>query len=192
MNEKNLIKKCLRGDREAFDRLIRLYYDYVYGFLLKTTRNKELTEDITQETFLKAVQNIEKFDCSAKASFGTWLVTIARHSYIDCLRKRRISFSDTDDISLKDETDIAEEIERKIQCEEIAAAAKTLPQKQEIVIRLKYSEGLTTNEIAERLGIEPKTVKSRIHDATVKLRKMLGVYYLPESPPKGPERKNDL
>ena len=185
MNEKSLIKKCLRGDREAFDRLIRLYYDYVYGFLLKATEDKELTEDITQETFLKAVQNIEKFDCGGKASFGTWLVTIAKHSYIDSLRKRRVSFASTDDISVKDETDIAEEIERKIQCEEIISAAKRLPENQETVIRLKYQEGLTINEIAERLGTEPKTVKSRIHEATVKLRKMLGKYY-------PPERKNGL
>lgn len=62
MNEKALIKKCQRGDRQAFDTLIRLYYDYVFGFLRKTTSDKALTEDLTQETFLKMIRSIEKFD----------------------------------------------------------------------------------------------------------------------------------
>ena len=58
MNEKALIKKCQRGDRQAFYELIRLYYDYVSGFLLKTTTDETLTEDLTQETFLKMIRNI--------------------------------------------------------------------------------------------------------------------------------------
>ena len=59
MNEKVLIKKCQRGDRQAFDELIRLYYDYVSGFLLKTTTDEILSEDLTQETFLKMIRNID-------------------------------------------------------------------------------------------------------------------------------------
>lgn len=59
MNEKALIKKRLTGDRQTFDALIRLYYDYVSGFLLKTTSDEMLSEDLTQETFLKMIRNIE-------------------------------------------------------------------------------------------------------------------------------------
>lgn len=61
MNEKALIKKCQRGDKQAFEELIRLYYDYVSGFLLKTTMDSTLSEDLTQETFLKMIRSIEKF-----------------------------------------------------------------------------------------------------------------------------------
>ena len=71
MNEKALIKKCRRGDRQAFDELIRLYYDYVSGFLLKTTADAALAEDLTQETFLKMIRGIDRFDLSGRASFGT-------------------------------------------------------------------------------------------------------------------------
>lgn len=53
MKEKALIQKCKRGERQAFDELIRLYYDYVSGFLLKATANAALSENLTQETFLK-------------------------------------------------------------------------------------------------------------------------------------------
>lgn len=71
MNEKALIKKCQRGDKQAFEELIRLYYDYVSGFLLKTTMDSTLSEDLTQETFLKMIRSIEKFDPSGSAAFGT-------------------------------------------------------------------------------------------------------------------------
>ena len=76
MNDKALIKRCQRGDRQAFDELIRLYYDYVSGFLLKNTGDESLSEDLTQETFLKMIRSIEKYDTGGSASFGTWLITI--------------------------------------------------------------------------------------------------------------------
>ena len=76
MNDKALIKRCQRGDRQAFDELIRLYYDYVSGFLLKNTGDETLSEDLTQATFFKMIRSIEKYDTGGSASFGTWLITI--------------------------------------------------------------------------------------------------------------------
>lgn len=90
MNEKVLIKRCQRGERQTFDELIRLYYDYVSGFLLKNTADETLSEDLTQETFLKMIRSIERFDPGGSAAFGTWLITIAKNCYIDHLRKNRI------------------------------------------------------------------------------------------------------
>lgn len=58
MNEKDLVKKSQNGDKKAFEDLIRMFYPYVSGFLLKNTNNGDLAEDLTQETFLKLVQNI--------------------------------------------------------------------------------------------------------------------------------------
>ncbi|MEE8808633.1 MAG: sigma factor [Lactimicrobium sp.] len=71
MDEKNLIKRCQRGDQQAFEDLIRLYYSYVCGFLLKACNDRYLCEDLTQETFLKMIQNIEKYDLHSNTAFGT-------------------------------------------------------------------------------------------------------------------------
>lgn len=68
MKEKALIQKCKRGERQAFDELIRLYYDYVSGFLLKATANAALSENLTQEAFLKMIRNIVKFDPGGSAA----------------------------------------------------------------------------------------------------------------------------
>ena len=173
MNEKALIKKCQRGDRQAFDELIRLYYDYVSGFLLKTTADEMLTEDLTQETFLKVIRSIEKFDLGGSAAFGTWLITIAKNCYIDHLRRNRIYLEDIESIPIEDSQNVADEVERRLQYEQAMRAMETLPPEQALAIRLKYVEDMTLAQIAERFGVQPKTIKSRIHDGTVKLRKKL-------------------
>lgn len=71
VQEKTLILQCQKGDAQAFEELIRLFYPYISKFLLKTTGNQFLAEDMTQETFLKMIQNIEKYDPSGKAIVRT-------------------------------------------------------------------------------------------------------------------------
>lgn len=175
MNENALIKRCQRGDRQAFDKLIRLYYDYVSGFLLKTTLDESLSQDLTQETFLKMIRNIEKFDPGGSAGFGTWLITIAKNCYIDHLRRNRISLEDIEQLPLEDERDLADEVVQKIRYEQLLTELESLPPEQALAIRLKYVEDMTLAQIAERFGVPPKTIKSRIHDGTVKLRKKLNL-----------------
>lgn len=175
MNDKALIKRCQRGDRQAFDELIRLYYDYVSGFLLKNTADETLSEDLTQETFLKMIRSIEKYDPGGSASFGTWLITIAKNCYIDHLRRNRIHLEDIDSLPVEDEWNVADEVERKLQYEQIMEAMETLPPEQALAIKLKYVEDMTLAQIAERFGVQQKTIKSRIHDGTVKLRKKLNL-----------------
>lgn len=173
MNEKALIKRCQRGERQAFDELIRLYYDYVSGFLLKNTADELLTEDLTQETFLKMIRSIEKFDPGGSAAFGTWLITIAKNCYIDHLRRNRIQLEDIDSLSLEAGGSVADEVERKLEYESLLAELEKLPPEQALAIKLKYVEDMTLAQIAERFGVQQKTIKSRIHDGTVKLRKRL-------------------
>lgn len=173
MNEKALIKRCQKGEKNAFDELIRLFYPYVSGFLLKTCGDSALSEDLTQDTFLKMIRSIEKYNRDGSASFGTWLVTIAKNCYLDYLRRNRIHFEDIEKLPIADKSDISEEICKKLQYEEALQAIESLPAEQRIAIRLKYEEQMTLAEIAERFGVPPKTIKSRIHDGTVKLRKLM-------------------
>ena len=173
MQEKALIRRCQRGDRQAFEELIRLYYDYVSGFLRKASADALLAEDLTQETFLKMIRSIERFDPGGSAGFGTWLITIAKNCYIDHLRRNRVSLVPAEELPLAEEGDVAAEVERKLQYEELLTAIESLPPEQGLAIRLKYVEDMTLQEIAERFGVPSKTVKSRIHDGTVKLRRRL-------------------
>ncbi len=173
MNEKALIKKCQRGDKNAFEQLIRFYYPYVSGFLLKTTEDNMLAEDLTQDTFLRMIRGIDKFNPNGDAAFGTWLITIAKNLYIDYLRRNRIHLENIDDLPLADNKDMAEGVVKKIELDEVRQAIETLPPEQGLAIKLKYEEDMTLAQIAEQFKVPPKTIKSRIHDGTVKLRKKL-------------------
>lgn len=175
MEDKELIKKCQAGEKEAFQELIVKYHPFVYKFLIKVTQNKHEAEDLTQETFLKLIRNIEKFDIECNTKFSTYLITVAKNSYIDYFRKQsKLSFSSIDEsFELVDknynlENTILDAFEGKAALEKLEELSK----EQRIAIKLKYIEGLTLKEIGERLEIEPKTVKSRIHNGIEKLRKM--------------------
>lgn len=71
MEIEQLVKACQKGDRQAFEELIRLFFPYVSGFLLKLTPDVSLAEDLTQETFLKMIRGIDRFDTRRGAGFGT-------------------------------------------------------------------------------------------------------------------------
>ena len=79
MSERELVKAAQAGDFNAFNRLISGYREKIYRLALKLTGNRHDAEDIMQETFLKAVDNLDKF--RGEASFGTWLYTIAMNVF---------------------------------------------------------------------------------------------------------------
>lgn len=89
MNEVRLIKQCQNGNKIAFNELITFYYPFVFKFLIKLVCDSEITKDLVQDTFLKLIKNIDQFKIQGKASFSTYLITIARNTYIDYLRKNK-------------------------------------------------------------------------------------------------------
>ncbi len=173
MNEKALIKACQNGERQAFDELIEMYYPYVSGFLLKTVCDKPLAEDMTQETFLRMIRSIEKYDLGGGAGFGTWLVAIAKNCCIDYLRKNRVKLENIDDMQIPGEGDMASGVLQTMQYQEVLKVIETLPPEQGLAIRMKYVQDMTLAEISQQLGVPQKTIKSRIHEGTVKLRRLL-------------------
>lgn len=176
MDDKKLIKRCQVGDKEAFQELISKYHPFVYKFLIKITEDEQVAEDITQETFLKIIKNMEKFDVHGKAKFSTYIITISKNCYIDYLRKEKKFLQDVpigetinaEDINTNTENIVIDKIYGEVVIKEL----ENLSEEQKIAIKMKYIEGLTLKEIGEKLELEPKTVKSRIHNGIEKLRKI--------------------
>lgn len=179
MDDNKLIKRCQVGDKEAFQELISKYHPFVYKFLIKIAENEEVAEDITQEAFLKIIKNIEKFDVYGKAKFSTYIITISKNCYIDYLRKEKKFLQDVaidENINIEDiNVNIENLVIDKIYSEAIIKELKNLSEGQKLAIKMKYIEGLTLKEIGKKLEIETKTVKSRIHNGVVKLRKIFEV-----------------
>ena len=169
MNEIKTIKECQNGNKEAFNNLIKFYYPYVFKYLLKLIGNEDITNDIVQDTFLKLIKNIDKYDIKGKSSFSTYLITIAKNCYLDYLRKNKkyVQIIDIDDISDKltsvENTNINDDL--------IFDEIDKLPKEQRTAIKLKYLEGYTLREIAKIEQTKPETIKSRIHEGKKKIKK---------------------
>ncbi len=174
------------GDEEAFKKIIERYTSPLYNFTARLT-NKGEAADIVQEIFIKAWKNIKQFD-PRKASFKTWIFTIAKNTTTDFFRKKRsLLFSDieksgADDISdissfannIPDENLLPDEILSKL--EDVKFLNKTLeklPANYREVLVLRYQEEMTFEEMGKILDKPLNTVKSQHRRAIAELRKML-------------------
>jgi len=174
VNERKLLRAAQGGDKEAFQQLILAYYPYVKKFLLKLSGSEQDAEDLTQETFLKLIRGIRQYEPSGNALFATWLMTIAKHCYLDFLRRNRLITVDFNALELPSDEFFEGEIERREDADALWRAMETLPPEQALAVRLRHFEQQSLEEIAARMGIEAKTAKSRVHLGVVKLRKTLG------------------
>lgn len=165
-----LIKKCQNGCKESFNELIKFYYPFVLKFLLKLTSNKDIAEDLVQETFIKIINNIDKFNINGKASFNTYLITIAKNTYIDYLRKIHKELQEIDIESIPDKNNFENNYFKTENYNLILEKIENLPLVQKEAIKLKYLEGYTLEEIARIQNVESKTIKSRLFEGRKKLK----------------------
>jgi RNA polymerase sigma-70 factor (ECF subfamily) len=132
-------------------------------------RDSSQAEDVLQEVFLQLWRKPAAF-VQNRGSLGAWLVVIARNRAIDVLRRRKPSDS-VDDVVLASTVNVADEAERNTMMEKVRRVIADLPMEQRKSLELAYFEGLSHTEIASRTGDPLGTVKTRIRQALISLRK---------------------
>ena len=183
LEETELIRLAAQGDQDAFAQLLELHQNKVYGLTLRLTGSPEDAMELTQETFFNAWRGLPNFHFESK--FSTWLYRLATNATIDFLRreKRRKSLTVTS-LSAEDDPqrllDIPDrrftpqdELERKEFQAAVRRGLGQLSDEHRQVLVLRELNGLSYAEIAQVLGIEEGTVKSRISRARLALRKVL-------------------
>ncbi len=183
LEETELIRLAAQGDQDAFAQLLELHQNKVYGLTLRLTGSPEDAMELTQETFFNAWRGLPNFHFESK--FSTWLYRLATNATIDFLRreKRRKSLTVTS-LSAEDDPqrllDIPDrrftpqdELERKEFQAAVRRGLEQLSDEHRQVLVLRELNGLSYAEIAQVLGIEEGTVKSRISRARLALRKVL-------------------
>jgi RNA polymerase sigma-70 factor (ECF subfamily) len=151
-----------------------LYDDYspaLLGVIVRIVNDKELAEEILQKSFLKIWQNIDSYD-SAKGSFFTWILTIARHSAIDEVRSKR--FENLEKTNSLETT--VYELDHTILSSDgidVNKLLSALDQKYKDVLDVVYLQGYSHSEAAKKLDIPLGTVKTRIKKALSTLRSQL-------------------
>jgi len=163
------------GDEKAFAELMSRYKKPVYHMILKMIRNVDDAEDLTIEAFAKAFKNLAKFN--PEFTFSTWLFRIATNNCIDFMRKKKLA---TTSISGTYKDDAGENVDMEFKdgglnpMEEAIKAQKValvqsivtkLPPKYQTLVKLRYFEELSYEEIAVELDAPLGTVKAQLHRA---------------------------
>jgi RNA polymerase sigma-70 factor (ECF subfamily) len=182
-----LVQAAKDGDITAFEQLIKKYDRNVFRIAQHITQNREDAEDVVQDAFLKAYQNLQQFQGNSK--FYTWLVRIAVNEALMKLRKRKTSKTvsmdeevETEDGSVPREvadwSPNPEQLFRQAELSDILAKTiQGLPTGFRTVFVLRDVEGLSTEETAETLGLSVPAVKSRLLRARLQLRERLSRYF---------------
>lgn len=184
-NDEELLVLYQRGDASAFARLLRRHRGPLCTFLVRMLGDREKAEDLAQEAFLRIVKGAGAWE--QKARFKTWLYTIARNLVVDQSRRdkfRRADSLDAPQANVEDGPALVEQLpnggigpERGAESARLrgvlAKALASLPEEQREVFILREQAGLAFKEIADAVGVNENTVKSRMRYALEGLRKSL-------------------
>jgi RNA polymerase sigma-70 factor, ECF subfamily len=163
-SDKQLIEACRRGDPDAFRALFELHKDQVYSIALRYSGDAVIAQDIAQETFLKLFTRIGSF--RGQADFSSWLYRLVVNSCLDQKRKTRRLMPLLDDaIALLQAPDISafDEVARAELSYHVRAVVESLGDDQRMLLVLRYTQGLSYDEIARILGMSNGTVASRLN-----------------------------
>ncbi|GGA70440.1 hypothetical protein GCM10011507_22500 [Edaphobacter acidisoli] len=181
-----LIRAAQKGERAAFDALVRRYDQSVLRLALHMLGNEQDAQDVHQEAFIKAYRHLGnfRFECS----FYTWLYRIVTNLCLDQLRRRKSRREDPATVldssgeemdlmaNISDERAMANpgrELDRKLMSEQIGAALNKLTPRERTVFELKHYQGLKLRTIGEMLSTTEETAKNTLFRATRKLRASL-------------------
>src|SRR5499427_5677587 len=186
-DELALVQAAKQGDVGAFEQLVKRYDRNIFRIAQHITQNREDAEDVVQDAFLKAYENLDQFQGNSK--FYTWLVRIAVNESLMKLRRRRpermVSLDEevkTEDDSLPREVaDWSPNPEQQYSQAELrdilSKTVQGLPPSFRTVFVLRDVEGLSTEETAEALDLSIPAVKSRLLRARLQLRERLSKYF---------------
>ncbi|WP_242392023.1 sigma-70 family RNA polymerase sigma factor [Anaeromyxobacter oryzisoli] len=183
-----LVERARAGERDAFRALVVRFQRKVYAVALGIVKDPDLAWDVAQETFVRVHRGLGDF--KGDSAFSTWLFRIATHLSIDAVRRERSARKeDVDEVRESDledggegilatplGTDPRQNALRRELGEKIEEALATLPEKHRTILVLRELEGLSYEELAERLGIHKGTVMSRLFHARKKMQAALREY----------------
>ncbi len=191
ITDEALMQRYQGGDRSVFPELVRRHKTPVYNFILRQIRSPAAAEDLTQDTFVRVVQNASDFRHSSR--FSTWMYTIARNLCIDHLRKmslrRHPSLDQPTAHEGEDGPTLGERtrdqhpkaaVDRAVIAGELGVriqhAVEELPSDQKEVFLLREVGQVPFKDIAEIVGVSENTIKSRMRYALERLQKALAEY----------------
>tara|TARA_B100000073_G_scaffold344351_1_gene350992 strand:- start:450 stop:1034 length:585 start_codon:yes stop_codon:yes gene_type:complete len=176
-SDQDLVKKYINGDNTSFEILLNRHKNRVFAFIMSKIKNKDLSEDIFQDTYVKVVNSLQKGKYNEEGKFLPWVMRIAHNLVIDHFRKQKkmqmIRSSNDFDIFdvIKDNKINADEKMIKDQIfGDLNLLIDKLPFDQREVLKMRYYEELSFKKIAEYFDISINTALGRMRYALINLR----------------------
>lgn len=171
IGDNDLVRAALEDSRH-FRLLYERYADRIYWYALPRTRSATVADDVVSETFLTALERLDRFD-PERGSFAGWIFTIARHKIIDQQRYHRRIWRfvsrHSAHLDLDAEQTALDRVLREEEVQEIHHAFRELSRADQEIISLRYSAGLSSQEISDVLGITNQAARKRLSRATQRL-----------------------
>ncbi|HLV50630.1 MAG TPA: sigma-70 family RNA polymerase sigma factor [Flavobacterium sp.] len=175
-----LVREYASGNEWALAQLIERHQARIFSFIFSKVKDRDLTNDIFQETFIKVINTIRKENYNEEGKFLPWVMRIAHNLVIDYFRKtNKVQFQrDQEEYSIFNTfIDSERNIETRMIAEQIEDDLNILilrlPEEQQEIIRLRLYEDLSFKEIAESTGMSINTALGRMRYAIINLRKMI-------------------
>ena len=176
----DMVTRYLQGDEKSLELLISRHKQKIFGFVYSKVFNKQLSEDIFQDTFIKVIRTLKKGNYREDGKFLPWVLRIAHNLVIDHFRKikriPRVERTDAFDIFTVFGDDSANIEATLIQTElhqQLTEMIKELPQEQKEVLVFRIYNELSFKEISEKTGVSINTVLGRMRYALINLRKLV-------------------
>lgn len=180
LTDGELVKLYQDGNNAAFEVIINRYRSRVYSYIFLIVQNKDIAEDVFQDTFIKAITNIQQGRYADSGRFLGWVNRIAHNLIIDHFRKEKKenTFS-TDGLeydfvnnSKYSEKSVEDVISNEQVMRDVVQLIDFLPESQQSVVRMRYFQQLSFKEIAERTDVSINTALGRMRYALMNMRKI--------------------
>ena len=180
LTDEQLVVDYSNGNNLAFDILLERHKQSVYSYIYFTVRNKELAEDIFQETFIKAIVTIKQGRYTESGKFRAWISRIAHNLIIDHFRQEKNENTVSNDeapIDLLNNPSLCDcTIEDRMIKSQITSDVRKLisylPDSQKEVLEMRYYQDMSFKEIAEQTGVSINTALGRMRYAILNIRRM--------------------
>lgn len=180
LNDALLVKLYIEGEESALAKLINKHQSKIYGFIYSKVLDRDVTEDIFQDTFIKVIKTLKSGAYNEEGKFLPWVMRISHNLIVDHFRRsKKVSFQrETEEFSIFSViTDSAPNVESKIITDQIVNDLKKLidelPQDQKEVLHMRVYEDLSFKEISELTGVSINTALGRMRYALMNLRKII-------------------
>ena len=180
MTDEELVVLYAKGNNNAFDILLSRYQSSIYSYINFIVHNKDLAEDIFQETFVKVIMTIKQNRYTESGKFKAWIMRIAHNLIIDNYRQERIENTISNDevevylfnnMKLCDDS-IEDHMVRQQALKDVRKLVEFLPENQREVLVMRYYQDLSFKEIADITGVSINTALGRMRYALLNMRRM--------------------